>query len=86
MNCRPGDLAVIHSSRHHPELNGVIVEVMYVYKDPFWVCAGHILEEYCSKVGIRPIINDSRLRPIRGQPGEDEMLRIAGKPKEKVCD
>jgi len=28
------------------------------------------------------MIPDSCLRPIRDQPGEDEMLRIAGRPRE----
>jgi hypothetical protein len=38
--------------------------------------------EWCRARGFDAVINDGRLRPIRDSDGEDEMLRITGRPRE----
>jgi hypothetical protein len=37
---------------------------------------------WCNERGFDAVIDAGRLRPIRDNDGEDEMLRIAGKPRE----
>lgn len=66
MNCKPGDLAIYINSRWP----GRIFEIVEAADFGFWK--------------VRPRVGwdiaDKNLRPIRDQPGEDEILRIAGKP------
>ncbi len=78
MNCKPGDLAVIIRAEPGDGWLGRIVTVLHLYEgpslSPAWVCDQ-------VPPGFRAI-KDSALRPIRDNDGEDEMLRIAGKPRE----
>lgn len=46
-----------------------------------WLVAEGVFKGHVFHLKER-VIPDSVLRPIRDQPGEDEMLRIAGKPKD----
>lgn len=88
MNCKQGDLAIIVKSRAGNE--GKIVtclryatkaekrEHLFVNKQmgPVWVIDRELPNVY----GSSHLVYDSTLRPIRDQDGEDEMIRIAGKP------
>lgn len=91
MNCRPGDLAVIASTagrigvqrRIIEALLGMPVRVVTPYSlegEPAW----KIEREISVLIGTVPAaivgIADAVLRPLRDGEGEDEMLRIAGKP------
>lgn len=88
MRCKPGDLAVIVRSDDGNE--GRILEVVRASDrrddgEFWWICKA-----------MQPIIGmnrriaagelmfaaDCALRPLRDADGEDEMLRIAGKPRE----
>lgn len=82
MNCKPGDLAIIVGSRSNPECNGIIVMIDRYAGDKCWYVRGKLIEEYARIHGLGLKLFDARLRPIRDNPGEDEMLRIAGKPTE----
>lgn len=84
MNCKPGDLA--RYVGRDPKCYGYVVTCIAL--DP----RGHrALGELCWVVDpplpaedgmVRCLgVADSALRPIRDQPGEDEILRIAGKPR-----
>lgn len=88
MNCKPGDLA-IHVGGYmgikSPNLGKIVRCVRFVGKIPGWKGVRWEVEgapiigpsgEHLTHV------NDANLRPIRDNPGEDEMLRIAGKPHE----
>lgn len=91
MRCRIGDLAVMTQSRL-PENIGRVVEVICPGEHetglPAWVIQsarplrflpwgrGRVFSD-CT--GNSP---DAWLRPIRDSDGEDEVLRIAGKPQE----
>src|ERR1700740_2251704 len=90
MNCKQGELAVVKCQQS--EAYGRMVEVCELLGthprsiDPsphWWVkpCGWTPAVEWVEldKLG-RFLFPDSRLRPIRDQPGEDETLRIAGKP------
>lgn len=82
MNCKPGDLAIVVRSAAGHE--GVICRVIrFVGELPEWT--GNDRWETDHKHsglfgGITNTFQDRCLRPLRDQPGEDEMLRIAGKP------
>ena len=87
LNCKPGDLAVLVRA-HLSENLGLICRVIgpssfgpgwwhvEFSKAIRWIsgprCLSHVGE-----------CQDSNLRPIRDQPGEDEMLRIAGNPQDQ---
>lgn len=93
MNCKPGDLAMVINSTAGND--GKIVSVIaplgrHLTRGPngiigtlFWWKISPPLEDWSGTVGDD--IADFQLRPIRDQPGTDEIIRIAGKPnKEKV--
>ena len=89
MNCKPGDLAVIvmagPKTQHHL---GKIVRVVSAHTGrsvklrdlPHW----DYVEPKLKHLDGTEIdwIHDMCLRPIRNNDGEDEMLRITGKPQE----
>jgi hypothetical protein len=81
MNCKPGDLAVIVRAYRFPELVGRIVTCVrltpHPSKLPVWETAEPLPESNW--------IHDDQLRPIRDNDGEDEMLRIVGKPETAVA-
>ena len=91
MNCKPGDLAVVVQSDTGINL-GKVVQVVCLHdsethdldgvsfrrpQGPRWV-----IDPALRASDGRPLFTykDIGLRPIRDQPGEDEMLRIAGNP------
>ena len=87
MNCKPGDLAVIVRADNkvdRPHI-GKIVECIYWLPDEFggmWRTEPRlkVLRGPCK--GREIGWHDGDLRPIRDNDGEDEMLRIVGKPQE----
>ena len=93
MNCKPGDLAVIVRSIHG-NLGKIVRCLRFlghqefddgIFCDDAWLVEGRF-DEVCfvsRRRGGDATISDSDLRPIRDQPGEDEMLRIAGKPQDQ---
>lgn len=96
MRCKVGDLAMILRSTLGNE--GRVVEVAKFLGDltpttkprlmrNCWGVRGHVIssplnDEWVAYHGIDGFFEDDALRPIRDQPGEDEMLRITGKPQE----
>lgn len=87
MNCKPGDLAFIVASRRPDaaHLIGHVVNVVNIEpgctpEDPVWITSTSFTTLDGTPIGWF----DTSLRPIRDSDGEDEMLRIAGKPKETV--
>lgn len=102
MNCEKGDIAYIKCRPYIGHLVSILSycgpgEVVVLpdgvesYGDG-WVCekANGLFsvkmdsgEERQSKYAV---IDDSVLRAIRDQPGQDEMLRVAGKPKNNLLD
>lgn len=85
MNCKPGDLAIVVRSRRYPECNGMILKIEHLAYPGYWRVSGKLIEEYAARHGKSLNLNDRLLRPIRDNPGEDEMLRIVGKPTEVVA-
>jgi len=83
MNCRPGDLAIvrIQPGRVGREHNDKIVRCVALFygadaDDPAWVVEPRLIPyEAC---------RDASLRPIRGQPGQDETLTWAPVPATPV--
>lgn len=92
MNCKPGDLAVIVHS-HFADTIGMLCLVTSQYdidEDGGWCWACRVSRAVSWEhedtgevvLGRNGMIPDSWLRPIRDSDGEDQMLRIAGKPQE----
>jgi len=88
MNCKKGDLAIVVRSKYGNE--GRIVQCLRLAtkedfdayevgynSEPTWLLDIPI---NCS-FSTAPLIKDIKLRPIRDNDGQDEMLRIAGLPK-----
>lgn len=89
MNCKPGDLAVIiFSESEAPRIDiGKIVHVVEPWGDgKSWVIEsarkGGLLTQWDGRLVRRCAEWDHNLRPIRGMEGEDEILRLAGIPKQ----
>ena len=89
MNCKQGDLAIIVRSNSGHEgkiLRCVKFLPQHHWRSPDlstffedgWETDTH-LKSWAGDVHCN--YPDSQLRPIRDQDGEDEMLRIAGKPE-----
>lgn len=75
MNCKQGDLAIVIRSVRGNE--GKIVRCV----SPLKIIEAWTVEpDFNPEVLGIPTFPDAWLRPIRDQDGEDEMLRIAGKP------
>ena len=91
MNCKQGDLAIIVRSWAGNE--GKIVRCVKFIPLVVWINPDGSADREPGWIADVTTINcagmpgnkfmDSQLRPIRDQDGEDEMLRIAGKPTEK---
>jgi hypothetical protein len=78
MRCKVGDLAVYVGDRL--ELHGRIVLVVAPFdweREPAWHIDPPLPDDniHAPDAGV-----DAALRPLRANDGEDEMLRIAGKP------
>lgn len=93
MNCKPGDLAVITRTLgvpHGEHLLGIVLRVSSVdghsvAHGPYWrVEPGAFVPRNFPLVAMRGVpiefCVDAILTPLRGAPGTDEMLRIAGNP------
>jgi hypothetical protein len=95
MNCKPGDLAIVvggHGLGNDPlKMRGRIVRCIRILGP---ADLGFEYDEACPTWevdidvkdpidGVQIGVEDEFLRPIRDNDGEDEILRIAGKP-EKV--
>ena len=86
MNCKPGDLAIIIYSPIIPKYLGRIVRItksagVIEHKGVIYQC-WHTIPKLKGLRGKTIVPEDVCLRPIRDQDGEDEILRIAGKPHE----
>ena len=90
LNCKAGDLAVFVKSTAGNE-GKIVLCVRYLgvitlsnqnghFLAPAWEIDTHVPSWTGKLVNI---ISDEYLRPIRDQDGEDEMLRIVGRPMEK---
>jgi hypothetical protein len=88
MNCKPGDLAVIVRGTY--AVGRIVTCVRYAGRRTFK--QRHRLSEPADSWQIDPpvpgwrgaLVNhvrDADMRPIRDNVGEDEILRIAGKPQ-----
>lgn len=95
MNCKPGDLAIVVRSIGGRNLGVVVTCVrlatssevaaarLRTWERPVWRVDRNIHIVYnTGDVEMHPFVADSRLRPIRDNNGEDEVLRIAGRPRE----
>lgn len=89
LNCRQGDLAIIVKSYAGNE--GKIVRCLSPWNGGFIMPNGDVIFADGWVIDLLlPVrhgiyarrIQDSQLRPLRDSDGEDEMLRIAGKPEE----
>jgi len=98
MNCRQGDIARIVRPYVVDAAIGRFVTVIAVapnrpvvidghifeWNGASWIVEGNVPDQCGEHVYKRLVIADRCLRPIRGAEGEDEMLRIAGKPNDTV--
>lgn len=81
LNCKAGDLAVIVRSMAGNE--GRIVRcVEFVgcgddWHDDCWLVDPPVM----GTLRLQREVSDSKLRPLRDNDGEDEVLRIVGKPQ-----
>ena len=89
MNCKPRDLAVFVRSRAGNL--GLIVRCLSfvpagtvlgngICESDGWITDVTVMQTRGMRICYA---EDKNLRPIRDQDGEDEMIRIAGKPKTK---
>jgi hypothetical protein len=87
MRCKVGDLAVVCAPTPYA---GHFVQCVALHgkvrssidRGPHWWVTPHNWDPGCSLRDGSFLFPDSMLRPIRDNDGEDEMLRIAGKPTE----
>ena len=90
MNCKPGDLAVIVRS-DFPASIGCLCLVLKsneIDHEGMWCWAVRASNKIEWEYGFKTVVlnrhgfvPDAWLRPIRDNDGEDEMLRIVGKPE-----
>ena len=89
LNCRPGDVAVTINSAVN---GGLIVNVLEFFGSyehgEFWIVESigsefNVVRSATCPSGLckKTVWPDHNLRPIRDQPGADETLRWAGRPK-----
>lgn len=94
MNCKQGDMAVI--VRSTAGNLGKIVECVALQLHPAYAehatwgvrCSGPLRRptwsasdyEWCRVRGFDEVLKDSDLRPLRDREGDDEMVRLAGRP------
>ena len=89
MNCKKGDLAIVVSSLAGNE--GRIVRCLEFIGMMFWLHGEELRRNATWRIDVElppfdgkhnDMIEDYKLRPLRDNDGEDEMLRIAGKPQD----
>lgn len=95
LNCKEGDLAIIVGNDSGYGRLCAVVSGVFTREDigdfrVHWECdtLGQKipLEDGTYSDGVETLdIPDENLRPIRDQDGEDEILRIAGKPELEKC-
>lgn len=84
MNCKPGDLVVMVRSEAGNE-GKIFTCLRFVGAVPGWPQSDfwEIDMLLSDAIGTKkPYAPDSFLRPLRYGDGEDEMLRIAGRPQD----
>jgi hypothetical protein len=95
-NVKPGDIAMVKAP-YVEQGRGAIVVVerlagireelsgcVYVWQSEYghgWVVRGWVKARSGFRQGPQLVISDQCLRPLRDTDGEDEVLRLAGKPK-----
>ncbi len=94
MNCKQGDLAIIVWCSVTENI-GKVRTCMESSRELFEQRDGSVIARFAWRVD-QPLpgwdgsdvwwVPDEMLRPIRDNDGEDEMLRIAGKPNETPAD
>lgn len=90
-NCKAGDLAVVVNASDCEANRGRIIRVTKLAELPglfglaamvqgrvFWEFEGNLV---CSDGDRADMVDDSVLKPIRDNPGADETMTWAGKPK-----
>lgn len=89
LNCRKGDLARIVDHKETRALG--VVDAFVKIGAPGHVRSGRAAWQLDPPLQLKhgmmaghplEVIADALVRPLRDNPGEDEMLRIAGKPGE----
>lgn len=84
MNCKPGDIAVIVRSAAGNE--GAIVTCIELIPRPVWFMDSmpgptwRVDKVLRGVIFPTDVVADCQLRPLRDSDGEDEVLRIAGRP------
>lgn len=84
MNCKPGDLAIYVGWGSPKDLGQIVTCVKFLGDLP--VAGGGTAPMWLVEPPLknsdyrRDWVADGALRPIRPNDGEDEMIRIAGKP------
>jgi hypothetical protein len=76
LRCRPGDLAVIVRTSVAPEHIGKIIRCVRTYGE-YWQIEPRL--PCGDRVGHYEMAHDSCLRPLRDNPGEDQIIAIARK-------
>lgn len=76
MNCKQGDLAVV--VRSYNGQHGAIVECVQLFEHPLF--PGEPCWEVRPPLLLGAWCHDDQLRPLRDNDGEDEILRLVGKP------
>jgi len=93
MNCKQGDLAIVVKALNPKNLGKIVRCIRFlpshVLLDPDGVLRAHDcwgLDTVLLAWDNDPtkVILDSYLKPLRDSDGEDEMLRIVGKPVKKT--
>lgn len=83
LRCKPGDLVVV--VREDPVLPGFLGRVFTVTRlhdplDAYWETDPPQRFPGVREPLVSLVFHDACLRPLRDSDGEDEMLRLAGKP------
>lgn len=84
MNCKQGDLAVLIRSEFPERIGKITRCIKYINAEGVdtWQVDPPVGEDRFRRgsIVVGTWGRDSFLRPLRNDPGEDEILRIVGKP------
>ena len=58
--------------------------ISFIPDTPYWEVDNQIVWKNGSESSQVPYIQDSRLRPLRNDSGEDEMVKLLGKPNDMI--
>lgn len=84
LNCKQGDLAVIVRSAAGNE--GAVVTCLELVARPYWFAGEmpgptwRVDRMLRGRAFPTDVVADIQLRPLRDSDGEDEVLRLAGRP------